>query len=293
LNGKLINRPYIFYKLTIQNRSENSNTMKYLLLPISLIALLLTCNTIQAETQRPPINPVPLSLNSDNFYHKYIDANGIPVIASQNVRDEALFKAYDIIVGMLGKRKDLAEYMAKVGCKVMIIGEKEETLDLPEYRWLGKTEEERIFWNKRARGFGGAPEHDLGASCGEENLLCLESDRYVGENILIHEFAHIIHLIGIAGIDPDFDKQLSILYEQAKEEGLWSNTYVMENKEEYFAETVQSFFNANRYSKEPNGVHNDINRREKLKKYDPDIYNLLLHYFPEDIDISICNIIHE
>jgi len=47
--------------------------------------------------------------------------------------------------------------------------------------------------------------------------------------------------------------------DHASEKGLWEKTYAMTNKEEYFAEAVQSFFNCNRYSDLPNGVHNSIN----------------------------------
>jgi len=79
--------------------------------------------------------------------------------------------------------------------------------------------------------------------------------------------------------------------DHASEKGLWEKTYAMTNKEEYFAEAVQSFFNCNRYSDLPNGVHNSINRRDKLKAYDPEMYQLLLRYFPET-DLPINNIIH-
>lgn len=283
--------PAFFHSISIIN-----NKRKHMKPQIILLSACLSLSLLQpayGQNEGKTVTPVPTSLQIDSFYKKYVDANGIPVVASENVSDEALFMASEIVTGMLSKRKDVADYMKQKGCKVMIIGEKEEVLDLPEYRWLGKTEEERIFWNKRARGFGGSPEHDLSASCGEENLICLPSDRYVGENILIHEFAHIIHTVGIVGINPSFNDELTALMNKAKEKGLWEKTYALENKEEYFAETVQSFFNCNRYSEEPNGVHNSINRREKLKAYDPDMYNLLLQYFPEDNQIPICNEIHE
>lgn len=39
---------------------------------------------------------------------------------------------------------------------------------------------------------------------GEENLLCLPRDKYTGENILIHEFAHLIDFIGLRGTDRNF-----------------------------------------------------------------------------------------
>ena len=242
-------------------------------------------NTVKVTT-------VPQSLHLNQFYKKYIDADGIPVVSSENVHDEALLKARDIIIGMLSKRKDVARKMVEKRCKVMVVGEKEEVCDLPEYAHICNSKDSIAYWNKRARGFGGAPEDDLSSSCGEENLICLPGDRYQGENILIHEFAHLIHTVGIVGIDPLFNEKLQTVMNHAKEKGLWEKTYALSNKEEYFAETVQSFFNCNRYSETPNGVHNANNRREKLKKYDPEMYLLLLNYFPE-IEIPICNVIHE
>ncbi|MDR2921221.1 MAG: hypothetical protein LBV72_17895 [Tannerella sp.] len=265
--------------------------MKSIYLVGLLISLFMIAGDCYADEN--PVTIVPASLGIDtSFYKKYVDADGIPVVTSQHVSDEALIAAGKIITGMLSKRKDVADAMKSKGCKVMIIGEKEATLELPEYRHLGKTKEEYDFWNKRARGFGGAPEHETSASCGEENIICLPGDRYEGENILIHEFAHIIHMVGIVNVEPDFDDRLTALMDKAKEKGLWEKTYALENKEEYFAETVQSFFNCNRYSEEPNGVHNQINRREKLKVYDPDMYHFLQQYFAE-ADIEICNVIHD
>ncbi len=73
--------------------------------------------------------------------------------------------------------------------------------------------------------------------------------------------------------------------------GLWKDTYAVSNKEEYFAECV-SFFNCNRYADPANGVHNWVNRRAKLKSYDPDMYRLLQEYFYE-IEIPVNNIVHK
>lgn len=244
------------------------------------------------EKNTTKVTVVPQSLHLDPFYKKYIDADGIPIVSSENVHDGALFKAKEIIISMLSKRKDIAKKMVEKKCKVMIIGANEEVCDLPEYAHICNSKENIAYWNKRARGFGGAPEDDLSSSCGEENLICLSGDKYEEENILIHEFAHLIHTVGIVGVDPEFNKELQTTMNHAKEKGLWDKTYALSNKEEYFAETVQSFFNCNRYSETPNGVHNSINRRAKLKIYDPEMYRLLLKYFPE-IEIPICNIIHE
>lgn len=234
-----------------------------------------------------PVTTVPDDLQLDSFYKKYLNADGIPVVSSAAVRDEALIRTGSVITAMLSKRPDVKQVMVEKGCKVMIIGEHEQVCDLPEYAHICDTPEKIEYWNKRARGFGGAPEDTYSASLGEENVLCLDGDRYHGESILVHEFAHLIHTIGIVGVNPDFYSELEEFRQQAIKKGIWENTYASSNKEEYFAETVQSFFNCNRFSQEPNGVHNEINNRERLKSYNPAIYHLLVEYFFET-DLPLC-----
>lgn len=233
------------------------------------------------------VKAVPDSLQLSSFYKKYCDAEGIPVVSSAEVSNEALIRAARILPIMLTKRADVKQAMIENSCRVMIIGAKEEVCDLPEYAHICDTPEHVAYWNKRARGFGGAPEDTYSASCGEENLLCLEGDHYAGENILVHEFAHLIHTVGINAVTPGFDKRLEAIMQRAIEKGLWQNTYAISSKEEYFAETVQSFFNCNRFAEEPDGVHNAIDSREKLQIYDPEIYQLLLEFFPET-DVPLC-----
>ena len=230
---------------------------------------------------------VPATLGLDAFYKKHLEADGIPIVSSENVKDETLMRARKVITQMLSKRPDIKQHMINKNCKVMIIVEKEEVCDIPEYAHICNTPENIAYWNRRARGFGGAPEHEFSASCGEENVLGLTTDRYLGESILVHEFAHIFHLVGICGLETDFNDKLEALRQNAIAKGLWKDTYCITNKEEYFAETVQSFFNCNRYAKEANGVHNSINTREKLKRYDPEMYQFLLQYLPEiDLDLE-------
>ena len=238
------------------------------------------------------VTGIPEGKNIPSFYQKYIETEGLYVTSSGKVSDEALLKACDIISLMLAKRPDVKAHMVKKGCHVMIIGKDEETCDLPEFAHICNCEDSIKYWNWRARGFGGAPEDEFSSSCGEENLLALPQDKYVGENILIHEFAHLIHTVGIVGVEPDFNERLEALRQNAIRKGLWEKTYAVSNKEEYFAECVQSFFNCNRYAEPANGVHNWVNRRTKLKTYDPDMYRLLQEYFYE-IEIPIHNVVHE
>ncbi len=65
----------------------------------------------------------------------------------------------------------------------------------------------------RARPWGS--ENDPLCSCAEENLLAYPGDPYSAECILIHEFAHNIHLRGLNNLDETFDARLRAAYEDA------------------------------------------------------------------------------
>ncbi len=234
------------------------------------------------------VTSIPTAKNIHPFYKKYIEWDGLYVTSSEKVVDEALLKASEIISLMLAKRPDVKAAMKGKGCHAMIIGRNEETCDIPEFAHICNSADSIAYWNKRARGFGGAPEDALSASCGEENILALSQDKYIGENIFIHEFAHLIHMEGIVTVEKDFDQRLEVLWKSARDKGLWRNTYAISNKEEYFAECVQSFFNCNRLAIPTNGIHNNINRRSKLRSYDPDMYKFLKDYFYE-INIPLYN----
>src|SRR5262249_22098499 len=127
------------------------------------------------------------------------------------------------------------------------------------------------YWDRRARGLGATRQRPA-VSCGEENLLNLKGDRYPRENILIHEFAHVIHEIGLAAVDDEFDGRLLQTYQHALAKGLWKDTYAATTHKEYWAEGVQSYFDTNA---PPGGVHNDVNTRERLEQYDPDLFHLI------------------
>ena len=118
-------------------------------------------------------------------------------------------------------------------------------------------------------------------SCAEENVLAYQIDKYHAEDILVHEFAHSIHLIGLMLAVPDFDGRLKQCYENAKAKGILTNTYRETDKEEYLAEAVQDWFNVNAEMDHADGKHNWCNTREELEVFDPDLYSLLAEYFPK------------
>ncbi|MCH7944442.1 MAG: M24 family metallopeptidase [Armatimonadetes bacterium] len=215
----------------------------------------------------PAVTKPPASLNTDPFYQKYLSAaGGIPVLSSRQVSDGALTEAAYLMGQMLQNRPDVVKAMIERDVRVVVMAPTEMTTDVPEQRNMSRPE----FWDRRARGLGGRI-----TSCGEENLLTYPWDRYIGENILIHEFAHCIAGYGLRHVDADFQSRLQTAYDDAKAKGLWANTYAMSNSGEYWAEAVQSYFDCNRSSDPPNGVHNHIDTREELAEYDPTIYKLI------------------
>ncbi len=210
-----------------------------------------------------------MALNS--FYTQHVNVEGFSIVASDNVSDYALLEAAYLIRKMIGHRKDILRAMADNKVRFAIMAHNEYTTHIPEHRDL----QPRLYWNRRARGLGATPERPA-VTCGEENLLGFRNDPYATENILIHEFAHAIHRMGLSETDPTFDARLEAAYDAAVKEGLWKGKYAGRNHYEYFAEGVQSWFDTNR---ENDFEHNHVNTREELKEYDPRLAKLVAEVF--------------
>jgi len=223
------------------------------------------------------VTKVPISFKFSPFYQKYLNASGIPIIGSADVSDEAFYKTREIVLMMLSKSPMMKAKMIENNSRIAIIGKNQELTDMPEYNQLDKS------INNRARGLGGWIDFPL-TSCGEENILGLSADRYKGEDILIHEFAHAIHMLGIIFIDTSFNDKLKSCYTNAINQGLWKDTYAISSQEEYFAEGVQSWFNVNDEAKKANGIHNEINTYSELELYDPHLHKLISSYFKNEKD---------
>ena len=133
------------------------------------------------------------------------------------------------------------------------------------------------YWDARARGTGGSLT-DPFCSCAEENLLGYPGDPYQQECILIHEFAHCVHLRGMVNVDATFDQRLEQTYQQAMVAGLWKGKYASVNHHEYFAEGVQSWFGNNRVNDHD---HNHVHTRELLIQYDSGLAALCREVFGE------------
>lgn len=193
------------------------------------------------------------------FYRKYVDVKGLPVVAAAEVADMALQRTYEIVTHMLAGRPDIIEAMVDRGMYLVIIGKDQVYTDLPENRNARNPD----YLNERVRGTGGLP-----TSFGEENLLSLPIDRYDDESIAVHEFCHTIDST-LRRMDPAWQDRKNAVYQNAVKKGLYKDTYAIGNAGEYWAEIVQAYFDCNRVN---NWNHGPIGRREQLKMYDPEGY---------------------
>lgn len=235
-----------------------------------LLIIAATVTTADAA-ERFVVTAPPARLKVDPFHTKYVDADGYPIVASKNVNDYALKEAAYWVTKMLAQRPDVKKAMVAGGSRMCILAYNEYTTDLPEFAWL----EPKEYWDRRARGTGGS-ETDPYCSAAEENLLAYPGDPYDEECILIHEFAHNIHLRGMSVVDPTFDHRVKAAYDNAIASGLWKGTYAATDHHEYFAEGVQSWFNNNR---PPDDDHNHVDTRVELKEYDPALAALCQEVF--------------
>ena len=214
-----------------------------------------------------------------SFYTKLLDYRGIPIKAPAEVTDAALYAAYDRLYMLLGNQPMVVSNLVAAGAELHIIGRNQVTSDLPEHRALkGKAlpEYNGLTVDQRTRGLGG-----LLTSCGEENLLKLEQDRYRGRDICIHEFGHCIRNHGVPRkVRSQFNDQ----YHRSLECGLWQKSYAGSNPDEFFAELTMWYF----------GTHGDRHMTgpkpedgpEGLRKYDPDAFALLDDFYSGRMKIA-------
>ena len=240
------------------------------------------------------VGPVPESLGVSPFYKKYVDAAGIPVIASEKVPDAALLVARDIVNSMLAARSDIRKALIARNWRTGVIAEVEMTMDIPEYSKMKRpgasreepvTQEDRDYHANRSRGLGGNP--TTGA---EENLLGYPGTRYWGEHIFVHEFAHAM-MSGLRDVDPATHAEIRAAYDKAMAAGKYVHLdgrkhYATTNPNEYWAEGVQWWFFSNYGECFTGDVK--VETPEEFAAYDPALNELIsrvytTHRIPMDV----------
>jgi predicted esterase len=226
----------------------------------------------QVETKRPAKPEVVTRLTPPErgFFSKQLTYHGIPIKAHADVEDKAFWAAYDRLELMLGKLPNAISKLNWQGAELHIIGRNQATSDLPEWREKkGKPFDGDLTIDQRTRGMGGRM-----ASCGEENLLKLDQDRYRGRDICVHEFSHCIAECGLGDL---INKKIVEQYHRSLARGKWKKSYAATNPSEFFAELAMWYF----------GTHGDMGMEgakpepgpKALRDYDPEGFELMDEIF--------------
>ena len=248
--------------------------------------------TLPAAPHTPQqLAPPPASLGLDPFYRKYLDAGGIPVIASSDVDDAELYHARDIIAAMLSNRPDLLAAMVANRFRVIIYENDgcrgpfqvpELRDDLPPGRCTHTTGIASI--EGRANRFTG------------EVLLVIEAIGVAPailpycNVIFVHEFAHLVdytlsyQLPGTTVFDPTFDSRVESAYSAAISAGLYQDAYAATHPREYWAEAVTFWFLPDMLT----GLVRTPAHVSKLAHYDPQAARLVEEVFG-DAALPDCN----
>jgi hypothetical protein len=209
------------------------------------------------------------------FFGKQTFYHDIPIKAHADVSDDALVEAYRRMDMVLAKLPRVRERLVKAGAELDIIGKDQVTSDLPEFRHLkgkpfqGKPTEPVTTIDERTRGMGG-----LKFSCGEENLLRLDQDRYRGRDIMVHEFAHTIHQYGLSKSTRNL---ITAHYKASMADGKWKGAYAASDEGEFFAELTMWYFGT--HGDQPRGSDVPEAGRLALARYDPRAYKMLDELF--------------
>ncbi len=209
------------------------------------------------ETIEPP---------QHGFLAKQCNYRGLPIKSGIAVSDGALQEAWRRLAKLLDANPVILQNLRSVGVELQIIGRDQMTSDLPYLNyWKGKPFDGNNDIDKRTRGIS-----DLFASCGEENLLKLTTDRYLGRDICSHEFTHTIHHYGLS---MNVFKEIERQYRESTGKGLWEKCYAAANSTEYIAEMVMWYLGGR--GDWPRSNSEMKSGPEWLKGYDPKGYDLI------------------
>jgi hypothetical protein len=206
---------------------------------------------------------------------------GLHLLAAEDVDLDAVSEMADRVYNMLVLRPEYAASIAEYPIGLRIIGADQRIMDLPEFEDI-YFHHPGTDWRYLGRAFPGTEIIPFAAGA-EENLLCSTEDRYEGEDNFMRDFAITMRRYAMNIIDEPTSAAIEQAYAVAIAEGKWKNTLAEINAEQYWAEGVQSFFDANlednAEEREPISSHNHVNTREELRTYDRALYEIALSVF--------------
>ena len=211
------------------------NTTRFL--SLAVLALILACQS-KGDEPLPKVGPIPQQIRQyyklHPFFLKYTHVQGFPIVSSGKPSDYALLEAAYQIREMTRNRPEILRVIGTNRNYVIVFtkGESAGNAGID----MGKPSARSPDPSKRAT-WGGAT-----TAVTEGGLLKLPGDAFPWTSMLMHEFAHTVHLVAMKTLDPGFEDRLTRLYEECKAAGHWKGLYRMENREEFWAVAVEIWF---------------------------------------------------
>jgi hypothetical protein len=206
---------------------------------------------------------------------------GIEVLAAEEVDAKAVSEVADRTYNMLVFRPEYAPAITAFPIGIRVMGSSQRIMELPEFDEI-YFHHPGFDWRYLGRSFPGTANIPFAAGA-EENLLCSKEDRYEGEDAFIREFAITIRRFAMESVDASTSEAIEQAYAVAIAEGKWKNTLAEINSEQYWAEGVQSYFDANlednAEEREPISSHNQVNTRDELRSYDRALFEIASSVF--------------
>jgi len=211
-----------------------------------------------------PINQLPpdyLSTVDQNFYKKFVNANGIPIMSSQDVSDYALKECARIIRGVTGDlQPNFMPALLKKKERIALWANNSTACSIPE-----------VAKPCQLKDFKGGMAWGNILILQETSFQCdVRGNAWIGR-VLVHEFMHAVNFV-FGEIDKNLQKALNKAYNDAKQKGTWpKDEYAMVSTWEYFAVGGQTWFEANEQR------HCDMKacNRGELQKKDKQLYDIV------------------
>lgn len=229
-----------------------------------------TSSWLQPSGNRPlhPLGPPSDAVRWYRSFDKHLDADGVAFVSTDQVADEALFRAAAILDEMLVNRPDIRDALIRRRIHVVVIGKSEQAFDLAPFRRFRDHPRLEDIGPFGPRGLG--PTQYSPTLISEDDLLCLGHSGEQAQDVAVHEFAHMIDYAISRGLQGGgFRSSLATAYRAGIDSGHWDGTYGATNSAEFWAEGVQAWF----------GLKGDFagtfSTRSDLIRYAPELADLI------------------
>ena len=194
----------------------------------------------------------------EEYYDRYVDAEGIAIVGNSGVSDADYIRAGHIVLVMTSKRPEVRELLSvENGFYMVLFGSGDTT------GWFYPPEVRHQTIRTGRVPLPGCSQDSRGGFC----------FGILRDGVFAHEFAHAIHSSILRSLNPSFDDQLAQAYQAALASGAWAGFYAETNANEYWAEgAVVWFYDV--------GPDRQFETYDALAEHDPLLFNLLDAWFP-------------